>query len=265
MENFGVKDLYRVVMRATNNMRIGNRNIVAGEPLLYLDGAQIFTQSQNKSYRSARGGKGNFSQVVWESGGDVNFFIQDGVVSPIGYALLTNLQVLDTPTNGTTILKKTEIVAADYRGRVLPKHSPVDSEPLFVYGFENNVIQERLDWVMVGAEVDLGIANANRPLLVDYSYEYGDKVREYRLGKERFNGCLSLEARYYARSESGVEKTNIILLPKVKIISDISLRIGENVAGPTLSTFSIVALADMNSGEPVVMRTLQLEEDVDGM
>ena len=169
MENFGVKDLYKVVMRATNNMTIGNRNIVTGEPLLYLDGAQIFTQSQNKSYRSARGGKGNFSQVVWESGGDVNFFIQDGVVSPIGYALLTNLQVLDTPTNGTTILKKTEIVAADYRGRVLPKQPPVDSEPLVVYGFENNVIQERLDWFMVGAEVDLGTANANRPLLVDYS------------------------------------------------------------------------------------------------
>ena len=76
---------------------------------------------------------------------------------------------------------------------------------------------------------------------------------------------LSLEARYYSKGESGTEYTNIIYVPKVKVLSDISLRVGENVAGPTLSTFNIVALAEKIDGESVVMRMLQLEEDVDGL
>ena len=266
MEQFGVKDLYKVVMRATYNMKVGNRDIVAGEPILYLDGAQMFAMAQSTGYRAARGGKHNLAHVVWENPGDVTFAIQQGVISPMGYALLTNLQVLEAPIDSTTVLTKNELIEVDDYGKIYLNQTPMSGKPLFIYLFAGNVIQEKItDFTILEGVVNVGIELAGETLLVDYSYNYGEPAQEYRLGKERFNGFLSMEARYYSKGESGLEYTNIIYVPKVKILSDISLRVGENVAGPTLSTFNIVALAEKIDGEPVVMRMLQLEEDVDGL
>lgn len=268
MEQFGAKDLYRVVMRATHNMRVGNREVLAGEPILYLDGAQFMALGQSTGYRAARGGKHNLAHVIWENAGDVTFAIQRGVISPIGYALLTNFELLDKPGDGSTILTKTEIVEVDDFNTAYLNQVPAPGAPMFVFKYENKVIQEKVTGYTVGAEGAITFDPpiiAPQKLLVDYSYIYGEPAREFKLNKDRFNGFLSMEARYYTTGESGMEYTNIIYVPKVKIISDISLRVGENVAAPTVSTFNIVAMAEDYNGEKVVMRTLQLEEDVDGL
>lgn len=266
MEQFGAKDLYRVVMRATSKMRVGGRDVVAGEPLLHLDSAQFMAVAQQNSYVAARGGRHNMSHIIWERSGDINFAIQRGVVSPMGLALITNLNVLDPPEDGSTILSKTEILTVDDFGKVFLSEEPETNSPLFTYRFENKVIQESVSPVATnGAELDMGMALAGKSILVDYSYRYGEPVREYRLDRNRFNGYLSMEARYYTQGESGMQYTNIIYLPKIKVISDLYLRVGENVAGPTLSTFNIVAATELYNGENTVMRMLQLEEDVDGL
>lgn len=266
MEQFGTKDLYKVAIRATRNMKVGNREVVAGEPLMYLTKAQIFATAQATSYRAARGGQGNLAHIIWETHGDVNFVIQRGTLSPMGMALLTNLNMLDRPGDGTTVLTETEVVEVDDYGKSYLKHPPVSGMPIFVYAYTNETIQEKLSNFSVIEDVlDVGVDEANNRVLVDYSYYYGEPLREYILDKDRFNGYVSLEARYYTKGESGLEYSNILYVPKVKILSDISLRIGDIVAGPALSTFTIVAMAETINGEQVIMRTLQLNEDVDGM
>ena len=267
VEQFGTKDLYKIVMRATSNMRVGNRELQAGEPILYLDGAQIFAQGQQNGYRAARGGRHNLAHVIWETPGDVNFVIQRGVISPIGYALLTSLNVLDQPVNGSTFLTKTEILGVDSVTRKAYL-GETPEEKLFVYGFKNRTMQQVIDnWEYKKEDNSILLPEnfEGDSILVDYSYLYGEPMKEYRLNKERLNGFLSMEARYYTRTESGVQVTNIIYVPKVKVISDLSLRIGENVGGPALSTFNIVAMAEKVDGEYTIMRVLQLGEDVDGM
>jgi hypothetical protein len=264
MEQFGAKDLYKVVIRATSNMKVGNRDIVAGEPLLYLDSAQFMAVAQQNAYVSARGGRHNMSHVIWERSGEVNFVIQRGVISPMGYALITNLNVLDLPEDGSTILTKTEILTVDDYGSVFLTEEPSSDEPIFIYGFKNKVIQGRIEpKEITGQEIKFEDEYQGQQVLVDYSYRYGAPAQEYRLDKNRLNGYLSMEARYYTKGESGMEYTNIIYLPKMKIISDLYLRVGENVAGPTLSTFNIVAATEVYNGENTIMRVLQLEEDVD--
>ena len=266
MEQFGTKDLYRVAIRATYSMRIGDKQIEQEEPIIYLDGAQIFAIGQNIGYRAARGGRSNFAHVVWEQSGDVNFTIQRGVLSPYGYALLTNLNVLDYPVDGTTVLTNTEIVETDNRGVAYLKYAPIVDKPKFAYVYRNKLIQDKIAITdITGDCITVDQDYANSVILVDYSHYYGQPVREYRLDRNKFNGYLSLEARYYTKGESGLERTNILYIPKMKVMSDISLRIGDNVASPTLSTFNIVAMAEKVDGEYSVMRMLQLDEDVDGL
>lgn len=267
LEKYGVKDLTRIVFRAYRPMKIGSRDIAQGEPVLFLDKAQVATVRQASSARMARGGRGNYAHIIWEDHRDLTLSIIDGVCSPIGYALITNLLTKDLPPqNGTTVLTQTDIVEVDTPGWAYTRFSPIAEKPIFIFNYKNGVIQEKIETFAVdGDKIVLDNSYAGSTILVDYSYYYGEAIKEYTLSKDRFNGLFSIEARFYRRSESGNESSNILTIPKVRIISDLSLRIGDDVAAPMLSTFNIVALSEETNGEFVTMNMLQLGEDVDSI
>jgi len=88
------------------------------------------------------------------------------------------------------------------------------------------------------------LADTNKKYIVDYYYEYGKEAISYTLQKERFNGLFSLEGKFYSKDENeGINYTNILYMPKVRIVSDINLRLGER-ADPTVSAFDIIGLPE---------------------
>jgi hypothetical protein len=88
------------------------------------------------------------------------------------------------------------------------------------------------------------LADNSRKYLIDYYYEYEDEALLYSVQKERFNGLFTLEAKFYSKDENeGQNYTNILYMPKVRIVSNINLRLGER-ADPTVSTFNIIGLPE---------------------
>jgi len=80
--------------------------------------------------------------------------------------------------------------------------------------------------------------------VVDYYYEYRDEALVYAIEKERFNGLFTLEGKFYSKDENeGQNYTNILYMPKVRVVSNINLRLGER-ADPTVSTFNILGLPE---------------------
>jgi len=80
--------------------------------------------------------------------------------------------------------------------------------------------------------------------VVDYYYKYEDEALIYSVEKERFNGLFTLEAKFYSKDENeGINYTNVLYMPKVRIVSNINLRLGER-ADPTVSTFNIIGLPE---------------------
>ena len=100
--------------------------------------------------------------------------------------------------------------------------------------------------------------------VVDYYYEYGDEALIYTLAKERFNGLFSLEGKFYAKDENdGKNYTNLLYMPKVRIVSNINLRLGER-ADPAVSTFNIVGLPEFTGRNSIIVEITRLGTDVDG-
>jgi len=87
-------------------------------------------------------------------------------------------------------------------------------------------------------------AEKSNEYLIDYYYKYRDEALIYTVQKERFNGLFTLEAKFYSKDENeGRNYTNVLYMPKVRIVSNINLRLGER-ADPTVSTFNIIGMPE---------------------
>jgi len=83
--------------------------------------------------------------------------------------------------------------------------------------------------------------------------------------KDRFNGLFTLEAKFYSKDENeGHNYTNILYMPKVRIVSNINLQLGER-ANPTVSTFNIIGLPEtVGDTKNLIMEITRLGEAIDG-
>ena len=107
-------------------------------------------------------------------------------------------------------------------------------------------------------------ADNSRKYVVDYYYEYEDEALIYAVQKERFNGLFTLEAKFYSKDENeGINYTNILYMPKVRIVSNINLRLGER-ADPTVSNFNINGLPEsVGEYRNLIMEITRLGQDID--
>lgn len=108
-------------------------------------------------------------------------------------------------------------------------------------------------------------ADGNKKYIVDYYYKYNNDALLYTIEKERFNGLFTLEGKFYSKDENdGLNYTNLIYMPKVRVVSDISLRLGER-ADPTVSVFNIIGLPENtgNNRNGLIMEITRLSEDIE--
>ena len=112
---FGIKELYNVVLKATDNIRLGKRQLEKGEPVTYFEHTQIATLNETVKPIAARGGRRNDPLVIWEDRQDVSFTLTCGVLSDIGFALLTNAKIMDE--SSPIYISKSEKIALDEYGK----------------------------------------------------------------------------------------------------------------------------------------------------
>jgi hypothetical protein len=73
-----------------------------------------------------------------------------------------------------------------------------------------------------------------------------------------------LEAKFYSKDENeGINYTNVMYMPKVRVVSNINLRLGER-ADPTVSTFNIIGLPEnVGSNKDLIVDMIRLSQDID--
>ena len=267
---FGTKELNEVVLRANTPMQFGSRKIEAGEPVLYFENISLSMLSEKNRPIFARGGWANMPRVIWEDRSEIQFSIIEGVMSQISMSILLSANVTATDKEepllvpikeGPFELTSLEINGEQVHGCYV-KHRPIayPERKTFIFKYARDVAQEKVYgkvierndafdenlkqyFIAIYEDKDLTIpADINEEYVVDYYYEYGDEALIYKVNKERFNGLFTLEGKFYSKDENeGKNYVNLIYLPKVRVVSDISLRLGER-ADPTVSTFNIIGL-----------------------
>lgn len=282
---FGHKELYEVVLRAKNPMQFGSRYIEADEPVLYFDNINMSLLTEQNRPVFARGGIGNMPRVIWDERSEVQFQMVDGVMSSVGMSILLSSNVLSEKDKEPLYIHMKEGPKPCSFNNVLDlKHWPVmyPEKKTFIFEYERKAIQKKIYGrkyrtnFEVEEEKDLPRIeifedkNCQKPInnggnfVIDYYYKYEDEALIYGVEKERFNGLFSLEAKFYSKDENeGHNFTNLLYMPKVRVASNISLRLGER-ADPSVSTFNIIGLPEtVGDQKNLIMEITRLGEDID--
>lgn len=285
-EYFGHKELYAVTLRAKTPMQFGDRYIEAEEPVLYFDNVNMSVLNEQNHPIFARGGWANMPRVIWDERTEVTFQMVEGVMSKVGMSILLSANVTTTKEDEPILVNiKEGPLTPNENGEIYLSHSPVNPtvKKTFIFDYDRNTIQQKVYASRGPDKVDAfgtthyciklfedknltRSVNNNREFMVDYYYEYRDEVKPliYTVQKERFNGLFTLEAKFYSKDENeGKDVTNMLYMPKVRIVSSINLRLGER-ADPTASTFNIVGLPETDGEyKNLIMKITHLGQDID--
>lgn len=286
---FGHKELYEVVLRAKVPMQFGERYIEADEPVLYFNDINMSLLTEQNRPVFARGGWANMPRVIWDERTEVQFAMTDGVMSSVGMSILLGANVVSEQDKTPLYIHMTEgpletTLGENGKPYVDLKHHPVDTniKKTFIFDYERDAIQEKIygkrvhivdpfDDTQTIPRIELYKdknllvpAENNRKYMIDYYYKYEDKALIYSVQRERFNGLFTLEGKFYSKDENeGKNYTNLLYMPKVRVVSSINLRLGER-ADPTVSTFNIIGLPEtVGDSKNLIMEITRLGEDID--
>lgn len=276
IQELGIKDLEHVVLKAKQPMWLGGKEFLTGEPIIYFDNIQIALLTESTRIISARGGHLNRSRVTWEDREDVTFQFSNGTINQFSLNMLLEANMLKSYTACIPYVEQLEV---DEAGKAFLSHTPAADRKRFYKLFAVNNIQhstltEQKDnnFSLIlpikedGREVIFSKEYANCCIVADYYFLPKNGAQIYTMARERKSNLYTLEATFYLKDENdGLLHTGILEMPKVYIMSNINLRMGER-ADPTVGTFRIVAMPDTLDGTPeTVCRITYLDEDVYGI
>lgn len=277
MDKFmGLKELYDVSIRLNNPTEFNGKKFHTNEAVLFFKTAEIANISEEKMTRQARGGYHNVPLINWEVDKEMDFAITHGVLSPVSLALLSNSKI-EKP-NVKSVCYNEELhtyeendycyVDLKYKpnhlnyqlgaqGNPCFKPMPIGRRPelmlkplppskdkfIFVYDMETG---KRIDDFEVYCN-RLFFKTEVRKVYVDYTFNYEDDIKVIKVGDRLFNGFLNLSAKMSVKDEKSGEVTTAILeIPKIKLSSNLSMRLGKNYESATVSDFYFTGYPDEN-------------------
>ena len=107
---FGVREICDVVLKAKAAQKIGNKIFYAGEPVCYFDTLKTSSMEGAATTVYAQGGRGNARLMAWEGERAVTFTMEDALISPEGFMILSGAGLAEATDNAPIYQHMTETV-----------------------------------------------------------------------------------------------------------------------------------------------------------
>ena len=251
------KELYSVSLKATYPIEVGGRLIVPGETVASFDKVQIANFQEIKNVTSANGGYGNQSLIFWESTKEVKVSFTQGVFSKTQFALMSNSQLIENMGKEIVSINMREEFESDNLGEI--NIGRTLREPIFIYDKETG--EKITDWTYT--EKIIYLNQQYKEVIVDYWYDYNNGFTTMRVGRPLTTGFLSLIGKTRIKDDTtGKVVTGIIKIPKLRLMSDLSIRVGSD-AIPQVGRLDAVAVPEGARGQQKVMEIIFLNDDID--
>lgn len=258
MDEFSFRELYDVTLKATYDIEANGRTIKSGEPIVIFDKIQLANFQEIEQHVTAHGGFEDQARVTWTSTKEIRLNFIQGIFSKLQFAVLLNARLVNSRNCLPLYLNETFEVETDENGQFTLKHAPVYD----FYVYDKGTGQKITEVTQVEG-LTYEISEPYKELMVHYMYEYENGFTVVNLGQNLTNGYLYLQARTKTKDDiTGQVKTGIIIIPKLKIMSALSIRLGRN-AEPVVGQFQGVAYPDGPRGQQKVMELIFLEDDID--
>ena len=107
---FGVREICDVVLKAKAAQKIGNKIFYKNEPVIYFDTLKTSSMEGAATTVYAQGGRGNARLVAWEGERTVTFTMEDALISPEGFMILSGAGLVEASKSATIKQHITETV-----------------------------------------------------------------------------------------------------------------------------------------------------------
>ena len=268
LQEMGIKDLEHVVLKARDHITLGDRSYVPGEPILYFENIQIALLSENTRMVAAQGGYLNQPRVIWEDRDNTTFQFSNGTLNQLSLNMLLEANMLHEME---VFVPHHDVYELDEEGKIWLPYEINKTRKRFYSLFERDNLQNKIkpisEEIIDGQTlVTFDPIYENKTIVTDYYFIPKKGAITYTMDRERKPNLYTLEATFYLKDENeGLLHTGILEMPKVYIMSNINLRMGER-ADPTVGTFRIVAMPDnLDNHEATVCRITYLDEDIYGL
>lgn len=121
---FGVREICDVVLKAKANQKVGNKIFYKGEPVIYFDTLKTSSMEGAATTVYAQGGRGNSRLVAWEGERTVTFTMEDALISPAGFMILSGAGLTEASNEESIIVHATEQTD---KVRVIPAEETITS------------------------------------------------------------------------------------------------------------------------------------------
>ena len=249
---FGVREICDVVFKAKADTVIGNTTFKRGQPVLYIDTAKTSTVEGAATTVYATGGRGNTRLIAWEGEKTLTFTVEDALLSPIGFAILSGAGLFKSEDEEVHV----HTTATAYVGNngvidltdALGEEEKIDATaPVFVIVAEEDgsITGKMIDGLTVsedGKTLTGATENGGSTVFVDfYVVKPSAKVDELQIDAAHFAGYYYVEAStLFRRQADGVDLPAEITLPNVKIQSNFTFSMA-STGDPSTFTFTMDA------------------------
>ena len=269
---FGVREICDVVFKAKADTKIGTSTFKKGQPVLYIDSAKTSTIEGAATTVYAQGGKGNTRLIAWEGEKTLTFTVEDALLSPIGFSVLSGAGLFKDQTKQVHV-HTTANAYVSATGEIDLTDSLAEAEeidataPVFVMVAEDDgsITGELIEGLTVAEKKITGATTAaGKSVFVDfYVVKQSANVPELQIDAGNFPAYYYVEASTLFRRESdGVDMPAEITLPNVKIQSNFTFSMA-STGDPSTFTFTMDAFPGytMFDRTKQVLCVIQIVED----
>lgn len=264
---FGVREICDVVLKAKAAQKIGNKMFYKDEPVIYFDTLKTSSLESATNTVYAQGGSGNARLVAWEGERTVTFTMEDALISPAGFSILSGAGLIEASeeekikvhvTERTDEVKVTEAGSESERTvtgvEITLNNVPYDAADgnyIYVMLLENGEvvsepyipakIQDKV--ITLNNSDDLNKFTKGCVVLVDYYTEKSTGATQIDITPDKFGGNYYLEASTLFRDQNGVDMPAEFIIPNCKIQSNFTFTMAAS-GDPSTFTFTMDAFPD---------------------
>lgn len=278
---FGVREICDVVLRAKSDIKIGNKAFLKDEPVIYFDTAKTSTVEGTATTVYATGGKGNARLIAWEGERAVTFTMEDALISPLGFAILSGAGLIEAGVDGAKInyhmtthavaTAKTDGLEVDLAKEIPASSDILSNDEFKIYGFilaeDGSIATKLTGGTSTGTKVSFALPSgvtegASVRILIDYYIEAASDATQLEITPDKFAGYYYLEAAtLFRRQDNGEDMPAQFIVPNVKIQSAFTFSMASS-GDPSTFTFTMDAFPDyIKGGDKKVLFALQILED----
>jgi hypothetical protein len=275
---FGVREICDVVFKAKSTQKIGNREFKPGQPVLYIDTAKTSTVEGAATTVYATGGRGNTRLIAWEGEKTLTFTVEDALLSPIGFAVLSGAGLIKKANTEKVHMHMTVQTTLNDDGVDLTNALAASEEicadaPFFVVVAEadGSITGEMIEGLKVDDSNKKKLTGtitegyAGKPVFVDfYVLKAGNAVSELQIDAENFAGYYYVEAATLFREQTtGRDLPAELTFPNVKIQSNFTFNMA-STGDPSTFSFTMDAFPGYTyfNQNKKVLCAMQILEDV---